>query len=303
MVKLAHIVNPLVVTDPRSDLSYAQPVTLESMRIARRAAVAAGIEVTHYAACYEEDRCAVPDDFVATPALERSILDLVAAPCGARKLPLLRDILDRLFAAAGDADHLIYSNIDIGLWPDFYVQVARRIEQGAEAFLVGRRTLGTEFTSPDELERIYAQEGRPHFGFSCFVFPRPHYPHYLLGDTCIGLQPVGVTLAVNMIQRAQAFRNFDRERLTFHLGDDRVWQRSLLDPCHRHNERTLDRVVEQLAGEGLAPWAARIVADYQHWRARYVISRCSKPWLRHAYRALRKAGFGDWVAARYDRVR
>ncbi len=300
MLKLAHIVNPLVVTDPQSDLSYAQPVTLRSMQVARQRASSAGLAVAQYAAVYPEDRDAVPQDFITTPVLERSVLDVVG-PVGGRKLPLLRDILDRLFAAA-DADFLIYSNIDIGLWPDFYLQVAERISQGADAFLIGRRTLGTEFTSPDDLDHIYAQEGKPHFGFSCFVFPRSQYPRYLLGDTCIGLQPVGVTLAVNMIQQAKAFRNFDRDRLTFHLGDDRVWERSLLDECHRHNERTLDAVIERLAREGLAPRAAQIFADYQRWRFRYVISRCRRPWLRKAYRALKKAGLGTWVAARYDRT-
>jgi hypothetical protein len=304
MVKLAHIVNPLVVGNPDSDLRYAQPVTIRSMRLARdHAARTAEIGVTQYAAFYEEDRAAVPEDFLVTPVLERSVLDCVepAARTGGRKLPLLRDILDRLHAAAPDADYLIYTNIDIGLWPDFYVEVARRIQSGCDAFMIGRRTLGTEFTAPEDLDRILAQEGKPHFGFSCFVFPRDHYPDYLLGDTCIGLQPIGVTLAVNMIQRARRFEIFSRDRLTFHLGDDRVWERTLLDPLHLHNERTLDQVIAQLRHEGLAQRAAQIMTDYQRWRCRYVIDRTPRGMLRNLYRALRKMGLDAWVAARYDR--
>lgn len=303
MLKIAHIVNPLVVRNPASDLAYAQPVTLRSMQIAReRAMQASGLEVVLYAAFYGEDRPAVPVDFVTTPVLDRSVLDCVEAASsdGGRRLPLLRDILDRMYEAADDADYLVYSNIDIGLWPDFYLEVARLLREGSDAFLIGRRTLSTEFTSPDDLEKIFAQEGKLHFGFSCFVFPRSHYPDYTLGDTCIGLQPVGVTLAVNMIQRATSFRNFDRERLTFHLGDDRVWEQTLLDEYHRHNERTLDRVMERLARQGLAPRAGRVFADYQRWRAGYVIARCSNPVVRNVYRGLRKAGLGDWVADRYD---
>lgn len=306
MLKLAHIVNPLVVRNPDSDLRYAQPVTLRSMQLAREFASRTGrVDVGHYAAFYEEDRLAVPGDFIATPVLERSVLDFIAGGTrsGGRKLPLLRDILDRLYECSGDADYLIYTNIDIGLWPEFYVEVAKLIEGGADALMIGRRTLGTEFTSPDDLERILAQEGTPHFGFSCFVFPRSHYPDYRLDDTCIGLQPIGVTLAVNMIQRAARFENFSRERLTFHLGDDRVWETTLLDEFHRHNERILDRVIQQLRKDGLAPRAAQIFSDYQRWRARYVIDRCSNQLVRTAYRALRKAGFGSWVAARYDSVR
>jgi hypothetical protein len=306
VLRLAHIVNPLVVTNPRSDLSYAQPVTLRSMQVAREQAIrAGGVDVTHYAAFYAEDRPAVPEDFIATPVLERSVLDCVApaARAGARKLPLLRDILDRLYAAAVDADYLIYTNIDIGLWPSFYPEVVRLIEAGAEAFVIGRRTLSTEFTSPDDLEQIWAQEGTPHYGFSCFVFPRGHYPAYVLDDSCIGLQPTGLTLAINMTQRTRRFRVFSQLRLTFHLGDDRVWEHTLLDACHRHNERALDRVVQRLSRDGLSSGAADLFARYQSRRSDYVIKHCSSRLTRDFYRALRKAGWGDWVAARYDAVR
>jgi hypothetical protein len=305
MLKLAHIVNPLVVTNPDSDLSCAQPATLRSMRIARESAIELGVHVTQYAAFYNEDCSAVPADFVPTPVLERSVLDFVELPptVGGRKLPLLRDILDRLYEGAKDADYLIYSNIDIGLRPDFYLEVARLIEDGTDAFLIGRRIVSTEFRSPDDLEKIFAQEGEPRVGFCCFVFPRAHYPDYLLDDTCIGLQPVGVTLAVNMIQRAAQFRNFSGARLTFHRGDDRVWERTLLDECHRHNERALDRVVRRLARQGLSQATREVLDGYQRWRAGYVIGRTSNPLSRALYRALREAGFVDWVGARYEKVR
>ena len=46
MVKLAHIVNPLLVRDPNSDLRYAQPVSIRSMLAARDRAKAAGVSVT-----------------------------------------------------------------------------------------------------------------------------------------------------------------------------------------------------------------------------------------------------------------
>src|SRR5262249_36051519 len=167
---------------------------------------------------------------------------------------------------------------------------ARLIEEGADALLIGRRIVSTEFKSPDDLEKIFAQEGEPRVGLSCFVFPRAHYPDYLLDDTCIGLQPVGVTLAVNMIQRASQFRNFSEARLTFHLGDDRVWEQTLLDVYHRHNERILDRVVSQLARQKLSPATRELLGGYQRWRARYVISRTSNPLTRTLYRALREAG-------------
>ena len=179
----------------------------------------------------------------------------------------------------------------------------RIIEEGTESFLIRRRNLSTEFTSPDELDKILAQDGTPHNGYSCFVFPRAHYPGYVLDDTCIGLQPVSVTLTINMIQRAVSFQNFSNVRLTFHIGDDSEWKQSLLDDCHLHNERALDRVVHQLAADGLLPYTAKVLELYQRKRSTYVIDNCSNRFSRTLYRAMRKFGFGDWVAARYDNNR
>jgi len=81
-----------------------------------------------------------------------------------------------------------------------------------------------------------------------------------------------------------------------------VWERTLLDPCHLHNERILDRVIGRLRRDGIAPRAGSIFAEYQRWRCRYVIATTPNGFVRDVYRALRKAGLGSWVAARYDRA-
>jgi hypothetical protein len=61
MRKIAHIVNPLVVKNPRSDLYAAQPITLHTMAEAREQANAKhDLEVKHYAAFYSEDESVVP---------------------------------------------------------------------------------------------------------------------------------------------------------------------------------------------------------------------------------------------------
>jgi len=305
-MKIAHIVNPLVVTNPASDLNFAQPITLLSMQRAKACVnKIPELDVTQYAAFYEEDRLEVPADFVRTPVLERSVLDFVKPDTriGLRKLPLLRDILDRLYAAASDADYLIYSNIDIGLWPDFYLNVYRKINQGKHAFLIGRQTLSMDYTSPEDLDKILAQKGIPHYGYSCFVFPRSHYEHYILGDTCIGLQPIGVTLAVNMSQHAASFERLFQTRMTFHLGDDKLWQKTLLDTCHLHNEHILDWVMQQLSQTELTSKTKVIFNDYLPWRVNYVIDHSSNQLSRLIYRVLRKVGLGAWVAARYDKLK
>jgi hypothetical protein len=298
-IKIAHIVNPLVVDNRVSDLTYAQPVTIESMRRARSATRTA--QVVHYAAYYQSDLAAVPPEFVLTPPLEQSILDFVSAPepASARKLPLLRDILDRLYTAATDADYMVYSNIDIGLWPDFYDEIVRLVDQGIDSFTIGRRTLGTEFTSVADMEHILNQEGTPHHGLSCFVFPRSHYPRFILGKTCIGLQPVGVTITVNLMQQAANFKNLLNERLTFHLGDDRIWHKTLLDPYHLYNERQLDETVSHFKPDGLTADAEDLLRRYSRWRSDYVIQKCTSRLRKFLYRVVRKLGFVRWVASRY----
>src|SRR5688572_15475844 len=114
MLSFAHIVNPVIVPET-SDLFFAQPITFETMRRARAAAQEVA-EVALLTAQYPEDRPLVPDDFVATPDLERSALDLGEFKIP-RKLPLVRDILDRLYESAPQADFLIYTNVDIAVMP------------------------------------------------------------------------------------------------------------------------------------------------------------------------------------------
>ncbi len=57
-----------------------------------------------------------------------------------RKLPLIKDILGRLYDAS-DAEYFIYTNVNIGLMPNFYVAVNAIIESGYDAFVINRRTI------------------------------------------------------------------------------------------------------------------------------------------------------------------
>ena len=121
MPKISHIINPVMI-DASSDLFTAQPITFESMRIAQRQATGK-IAVKLMAVAYPEDQPVMPDGFQILPPLTRSVLD-VATFQKQRKLPLLGDILERLYDGS-DADVLIYTNVDIGLQPDFYLAVHR----------------------------------------------------------------------------------------------------------------------------------------------------------------------------------
>jgi hypothetical protein len=270
MVTLAHIVNPVIVGES-SDLLIAQPITFETMRIAR--AFAQGhVEVTLLTAQYPEDRPLVPEGFRMTPDLVRSVLD-VGTFRKQRKLPLLKDILDRLYEGT-DAEYLLYSNVDIALQPHFYIAVKHLIDHGYDAFVINRRTISHRYWQIDEIPLMYAQVGKPHPGLDCFVFRRDVYPSYCLGSACIGAGLSGKVLLVNQMSHATQFGLFSGLHLTFHLGDDRAWRSSSLQDYFQHNRRELRKVLEHYKSVE-SFWTKYREEErhlFQHPRLRYLVA-------------------------------
>jgi hypothetical protein len=240
--KIAHVINPVLVSDS-SDLFIAQPITFESMRIAQQQA-ADQVAVDLLAVGYGEDNLVMPDDFQALPPLTRSVLD-VATFQNQRKLPLLKDILDRLYSGS-EADILVYTNVDIGLQPDFYLTVQEFVEQGFDAFVINRRTIPNTYTAVTQLPQMWAEAGESHRGWDCFVFRRDFYPKFVLGDICIGAPRVGLALLANLTATTNRFREFKEEQLTFHLGDDRSLKNSPFRAYADHNTRELDIILARL---------------------------------------------------------
>ncbi len=74
MISIAHIINP-VIAEKQSDLFLAQPVTFETMRIARKL-VSNQVRVSLHTAQYPEDRSLIPDFFSMTPDLTRSVMHI-----------------------------------------------------------------------------------------------------------------------------------------------------------------------------------------------------------------------------------
>ncbi|MCR4288341.1 MAG: hypothetical protein NUW09_10065, partial [Deltaproteobacteria bacterium] len=171
MRKIAHIINP-VKAAKTSDLFVAQPVTFETMRVAREFA-RGKVAVELYTAQYPEDRSFVPDGFQPTRDLDRSVMDLGSFR-EKRKLPLIKDILDRLYEAV-DAEYMIYTNVDIALMPHFYLAVDKFIDEGHDAFVINRRTISGRRKLVKDIPLMYAELGKPHPGHDCFVFRRDAY--------------------------------------------------------------------------------------------------------------------------------
>jgi hypothetical protein len=214
MRKLAHIINPFKAPEA-SDLFMAQPITFESMRRAKELA-SKSLEVELWSTTFPEDETLVPNYFQQTKPLERSVLDLQPFQ-QAIPLPLIHDILERLYTAS-DAEYLIYTNVDIGLYPSFYLRVNELLEEGHDALIINRRRLRADLLETCELEEIYQQKGKKHPGFDCFVFHRDLFPKMQLAQICIGVPFIGITFAQNLFALANNFKLIDQEVLSFHLG-------------------------------------------------------------------------------------
>ena len=239
-MKFAHVLNPVRV-EPSSDLFVAQPITFESMRVARENAEPE-VDVELCAVFYPEDADHVPAGFRRLRTLDRSVLDLGKFELQ-RKYPLLVDILGRLAEAVPSADYLIYTNVDIALMPTFYTDVADLIAQGYDALTITRRTIPKKYTNPSELPLMYAEPGEPHPGHDCFIFKREALAQYDLGNICIGVHWIGRALELNQICTAKRYAAVKDRHMTFHLGDDRPWRDDRLRDFANFNQAELRRIL------------------------------------------------------------
>jgi len=240
-MKITHVINPVNV-GPSSDLFKAQPVTFESMRRAR-AFVDGELQISFHAACYPEDESLIPDFFDGQSILTSSVLDQ-GSFLKPRKLPLIGDIINSVEPTS--FDYLVYTNVDIALMPTFYAEVAARIKEGKESFIINRRTISTEFDHPDQLNRMYAQAGEIHPGLDCFVMSRAVVEQSSFAKAIIGTTFIGKVLELNCRVLSREFALYTHDHLTFHLGDDRSWRNPDLDDYVQYNKKEFRKVVDAL---------------------------------------------------------
>lgn len=241
MIRFAHLINPFVAPKT-SDLYTAQPITYETMRRARDHAKEVAV-VELWSAQYAEDRPAVPAGFTPTPDLEQSVSDIGSFE-QPRKYPLIKDLLDRLYAATS-AEYLIYTNIDIAVQHHFYAACVEYIEQGHDAFIINRRRISGEYTKVEEIERMQAEKGLPHPGFDCFVFHRDLYPKFVMHNICIGVPFIGITLSQNLFALAHNPKVIDQAYLTWHIGLE-IFKKRAPREYFYHNKQEFDKNVQAL---------------------------------------------------------
>lgn len=238
MNHVVHIINPVKVSE-KSDLHYAQPITFESMIRARKYSKYAGkvkLVCTHF----EEDRSIVPAEFQSLSHLSRSVLD-VNPKLKQRKLPLIADILGKL-DEVDDFNYLIFTNMDIALMPYFYDTVFSYIEKGHDAIVINRRRISGEYRTIDQLPLMYADMGKSHPGFDCFVIKKELLQEFVLGDICVGISFLEATLVHNIFSFATNPLFVPDAHLTFHIGMDVLVPRT--NDFYKHNRKEFFENIE-----------------------------------------------------------
>jgi len=207
------------------------------------------VEVELWSAQYTEDRNMIPDGFLSTRDLDRSVLDLGSFE-KSMKLPLIDDIVRRLYEES-DAEYLIYTNVDIGVYPEFYEKVNQFIDDGLDAFIINRRRLPAHYVEVNQLDEIYQEPGKKHPGFDCFVFHRNLFKHFQLAEVCIGVPFIGITFAQNIFALSKNYRLFEDEVLTFHIGMEIFKGRAARD-YFRYNRKQFWKAMNSSLNEHLS---------------------------------------------------
>lgn len=231
-MKFLHLVNPVKVAKSH-ELYSAQPITFESMKRAKEFAENETIEIVLATTQFLEDKEIIPNLFVQLSDLTRSVNDINPL-LNTRKLPLLKDILDKS-KEVKNVDYIIYTNVDIGLMPYFYNAVGRYIEKGHDAIIINKRRLTSKFQNVSELPEIYANLGRSHPGFDCFVFKADLLEKLMLDDICIGVPFSGVSLLHNIVTLSTNSITLTDSHLTFHIGMNVLSFRK--DEYYEHNRK------------------------------------------------------------------
>lgn len=257
MISIAHALK-VVRPTPGSEWEAIQRVTFESIRRAH-AHAPQDVSIDLCVMAGPGETVTTPEGFRALTPLERFVTR-VAPFRIQRPLPLLRDVLDRLYRET-DADYLLYTNADIALMPEFYAAVASYIRAGHDAVVINRRTIPKHLCSTERLAEAYSAQGTSHPGYDCFLFRRDLYERFVLGDVCLGVGHVDLPLICSMIAMSENFLLVTDRKLTFHFGDDRVWTRFGYREYRVHNDREAAAAVLAIADTSPRPmrWWQRLL--------------------------------------------
>ncbi len=236
-MKLAHIINPVKVASS-SDLFIAQPVTFRTMLRAKNDSQYKD-SIKQYVIGYDEDVPFFPTGFEILKPLEKSVMD-----CGTfskhRKLPLIADILNALKEI--DADYIIYTNVDIAVLPFFYDYIHCKLQDGSDSLIINRRVVAS--LKDDAI--MFAEIGKSHPGYDCFVFRKALLENFIFGNTCIGANFIGRALYTNLMVFSEKLEIIKDVHVTFHIGEDGAWLLNDFSQFDDHNKKEVSKVIASL---------------------------------------------------------
>lgn len=231
MIRVAHIINPVKVNE-KSDLHVAQPITFETMLRAKHNSLFAQ-QIELYTTQFEEDKSIIPSGFHMLSNLDRSVLD-VNNKLQKRKLPLIADIFLKM-KEVPPVDYVIFTNMDIALMPYFYDAVFAYLDKGYDALVINRRRISDRYKSVEELPLMYADLGKSHPGFDCFVMKAALLDRFILGEICVGISFLEAALVHNIFSFAENPLYIPDAHLTFHIGMDVLVPRN--NDFYKHNRK------------------------------------------------------------------
>lgn len=203
------------------------------MKLAKTQTNIADLELIQCCTCYDEDKEVIPPYFQKLSNLTRSVSDINSELEG-RKLPLIKDILSKT-TEIEKIDFIIYTNVDIALMPFFYDSVYEYIMEGHDFIAINRRRLENKYTSSSELTKMYAELGKSHPGFDCFIFKQSLLEKLHLDGICVGVPFLEVSLLHNLLAFSENPKIIFDKHLSFHIGMNVLGFRK--DSYYRHNRQ------------------------------------------------------------------
>lgn len=249
-IKIAHVINPFKCDlNHESYLYYAQPITFESMRIAKEKAQENNICIDLFSANFQEDNDYIPKFFKILPNLKKSTQSLFPKISKNKKLPIIQEIFDLIYNNT-DADYVIFTNSDIGIQKNFYIQIHNYIkENGLQSFIINRRDNLPKFKNghrltKNDLDVLYNENGNPHPGKDCFIISRKLMSRIKMIFMFTGFPPWGDTLCTILEKIDPNFKLFKDLHLTFHIGSDCSWKTHEIHQLHKQNSIIAKKVLD-----------------------------------------------------------
>lgn len=230
MIKIAHIINVAEITESnrKSYLHVAQPVTIKSMIVAKQMAENS-VDVELWAVKHKHETIDIPSEFRWTKQIDEyayECIDTLREITPHKPLPRIADILRSLYESS-DAEYFIYTNLDIALYPDFYIKVSNLISEGYDALCLNRKDLAKTYNDvlldADKLELAFVADGEEHPGIDCVVFRKEIFPLLNFGNVYIGFPPIGQVLKTQIELNSKRLLWVKNQQYTFHLGSDKYW--------------------------------------------------------------------------------